>query len=164
MASDTLCVSNAASGSSDIYLCPTTSICTSNYFNCDRIDDTICDSTTEELFTCFASSTSCVKNVVTDCCPDIITEGTEVAVPQFYCPHTQTCVTDSSTCCTLDPQTPIYCQQTQTCVSHKYECCSNYLSSTNAMVKCTYEDKCVPAEAFCFLPFLRECNDARFPY
>ena len=142
-------MSRAASGSSDIYLCPTTSICTSNYFNCDRIDETICDSATEELFTCFASSTTCVKNVMTDCCPDI-TQGEEV-IPQFYCPHTQACVTDESTCCTLDPETPIYCEETQACVSHKFECCSNYLSLSSPMRKCEYEDKCVPpSDEFCF--------------
>ena len=34
-----LCVSNAATGSNDIYLCPNTDICTSSYFNCARVND-----------------------------------------------------------------------------------------------------------------------------
>ena len=145
-------MANAASGSTDIYLCPNSSptICTSNYFNCERIDDTVCDTATEQRFTCTDTSTECVKDVLTDCCPP-----TAEGVEQFYCPYSQECVTDSSACCQLDPSTPIYCEESQTCVTHAYECCSNFLSATNPMEKCQYEDKCVPTstQEHCFTPF-----------
>ena len=38
----TNCVANFKDGSSDIYLCPNTNICTSSYFNCARLDDSKC--------------------------------------------------------------------------------------------------------------------------
>ena len=32
------------------------------------------------------------------------------------------------------------------------------------MVRCEYEDKCVPSDPYCFKPFVRDCSDERFPY
>ena len=63
---DDLCVGNEV----DIYLCPGTTICTSSYYNCDRIDDVLCPASGQEkaYFTCDDTSTTCVENVMTDCC------------------------------------------------------------------------------------------------
>jgi hypothetical protein len=124
VASD-LCVANAAAGSNKIFLCPNTSICTSDYFNCNRIDDKYCNSATEFRFRCFDTGTfPCVANLRTECCPKV-----EGKPQQFYCPHTKTCVDTESSCCSINPTTPIFCTSLNKCVAHQYECCSNYLSS-----------------------------------
>ena len=156
-----MCVANASTGSNKVFLCPNTTICTSDYFNCDRIDDKYCNSATEFRFRCFDTGTdACVKDLRTECCPPV------GGKPRYYCPHTKACVDTESSCCSINPATPIFCKSLNKCVAHQYECCSNYLSSVNPMVKCTYENKCVPSDTneFCFQPFRVECSDPRYPY
>lgn len=157
-----LCVANAANDSDEIYLCPETSVCTSNYFNCPLIDAAVCTDSAVGLFKCPNTTEDlCVQNVMTDCCED-----TAEGLTTFFCPYLETCVLSEDDCCQLNAATPIFCEETSQCVSHQYECCSNYVSASNKMTKCTFEDKCVPvnSDSFCFLPLQKDCTDPRFPY
>lgn len=79
-----LCVANAAGDSEDIYLCPETSVCTSDYFNCPLIDEAVCTDPAVGLFKCPNISTEdlCVTNVMTDCCAN-----TEEGLETYYCPY-----------------------------------------------------------------------------
>lgn len=128
------CVDN----SSNIYLCPGKTICTNNYFNCERFNLACQSNSDGKYFTCSASSTTCVLDVTTDCCPALAD-----LTPQYYCPHTQACVTDKSTCCSLDPATPIYCKAQSNCVAHQYECCEDLKNNGQQLMKCSSENKCV---------------------
>lgn len=77
-----------------------------------------------------------------------------------WCPHSNRCVSNATTCCSLNALTPIYCTSSKQCVQNEWQCCSNYLSTTSPMVKCSTEPKCAPANtsAFCFSAIARSCT------
>jgi len=140
------------------FRCPKTDTCTSNYQYCSLLDFTSC-SDEETPFKCFESSTTCVKDVESECCDEGV-----------FCPHSRTCVASETECCSTNSETPIFCVETQTCVAHDYECCSNYLIGSTffaaPMVKCSDENKCVPwdSSSYCFQSYDVGCSDPEFSH
>ena len=97
-------------------------------------------------------------------------------LPDFkWCPHLNQCINTTLTQCQSNSYpTPYFCQSTQTFVDKRTSCCqdfkynvtmivnaTNYTIVTKSMVKCSYEDKCVPEDTaqFCFFSFKRNCAE-----
>ena len=104
-AASPLCVTNAATGSDNIYQCIynlSTSpkyTCGPNYYSCLQYNPSVCSRASNGPFQCFEGHYECVFNVVTECCA----EG------EYYCHYLQDCVTSMDDCCQTNPETPIYC-------------------------------------------------------
>ena len=146
---------------STIYLCPGTQVCTSDYSYCNNVNEEDCNSSAP--YKCFVDSEDCVNDVDAECCTD--------PEKAHYCPYDQTCVSSEGECCQRNPDTPVACRDLDTgevthCAAFEYECCSSFESNGNPLVKCTFEDKCVPVDSrdYCFEPFDRDCQDSHFPY
>ena len=61
-----LCIKNLTKN----FLCPGAEVCTSNYMECERINEKECDAKASKAFKCFDDSDSCVSDVKTECCTD----------------------------------------------------------------------------------------------
>jgi len=126
------------------YNCPNTQLCVPDYSWCKYINAT-CNSTNP-----FKCSSGCKSAMGPECCSSNTT----------WCPHVNKCVSNVTTCCSLNPLTPIYCQATKKCVQHEWQCCSNFLSITTPMVKCSNEPKCAPTntQLYCFSAIAKTCS------
>lgn len=143
-------------------------ICTNNIINCLIIDETCFNANQSRPFRCKAAD-DCVETI-DDCCKgDGVRQGTK------WCPSRNKCTSDVDSCCEQNSvNKPFACRSKNPessldnpsanegdyyCVANQFECCGDLNYTTNSgevkkMVKCKYEDKCVPEDTaeYCFQP------------
>lgn len=112
-----------------------------------------------------------MSNMHSECCK--INDRT---LPDYkWCPHTNTCINVTlSKCPSMMPsEKPYLCESKGIFVENRTQCCSDFKYNvtrivndtttivTKSMVKCSFEDKCVPEDTaeFCFYSFERNCQE-----
>ena len=150
-----------------LFRCPNQPvICANQYQDCAYINRTRC---TNNL-TPFLCGDRCVSNMHTECC-----RIGDRNLPDFkWCPHLNSCVNTTLTQCPSIGGKLYYCESRRQFVAKRTDCCEDFKYNvtrieiddsitilTRSMVKCSFEEKCVPENTaeFCFFSFERNCAE-----